>query len=72
MEHRSLARFCFWVLFYAGTLLASLAVMGVLSLMISLPTWRLVAIGLWLLVCFSSLCFPDDIWDRWLPDEKKR
>ena len=33
---------------------------------------RLVAIGLWLLVCFSSLCFPDDIWDRWLPDEKKR
>ena len=46
--------------------------MGVLSLMISLPTWRLVAIGLWLLVCFSSLCFPDDIWDRWLPDEKRR
>ena len=45
MEHRGLARFCFWVLFYAATLLASLAVMGVLSLMISLPTWKLVAIS---------------------------
>ena len=71
MEHRGLARFCFWALFYAATLLASLAVMGVLSLMISLPTWKSVAMGIWLVGCFASLCFPEDIWDRWLPEEKE-
>ena len=71
MEHRSRARGCFWLLFYALTLLASLVAMGTLSLMISLPTWKSVAMGIWLVGCFASLCFPEDIWDRWLPEEKE-
>ena len=25
--------------------------------------------AVWLMLCYASLCFPDNIWDRWMPPE---
>ena len=70
MEHRIWERLLLWLVFYAAAQAVSFAAMGLLSLLIPLTTWKQVSVGIWLQVCFSSLCFPDNIWDRWIPKEK--
>ena len=58
--HQIWIRFCLWVCFYALLLLACLAALWVTGI----PNWQTTAAGCWLLLCFGSLCVPDEIWDR--------
>lgn len=66
--NRSMNRLRIWLLFYALSLAASLVVVGLLSLFVPVGVWYQMAIAVWLLLCYSSLCFPDNIWDRWIPE----
>ena len=66
--NKSMNRLRIWLLFYVLTLAAILAGVGLLSLFVTVGVWYRTAIGIWLLVCYASLCFPDEIWDRWIPE----
>ena len=62
----SMKRLRIWLLFYAVTLAVCVGGVVLLSLFIPIGTRYGLAAGLWLLLCFSSLNFPEDIWDRWI------
>ena len=55
-----------WLAFYALTLVAAVAVVGLLSLLIGIPNWFMTGVAVWFLVCFASLCFPDGLVERWM------
>ena len=43
-----------------AVLLACLAALWVTGV----SNWQTTAAGCWLLLCFGSLCVPDEVWDR--------
>ena len=58
-----------WLIFYALSLAAILAAAGLLALLAGVSHWVTIGLAVWLMLCYASLCFPDNIWDRWMPPE---
>ena len=51
------------------SLAAILAAAGLLALLAGVSNWVTIGLAVWLMLCYASLCFPDNIWDRWMPPE---
>lgn len=60
-----------WITFHVLAFAACMAVMGLAALVVSIPNWYMVGLGLWLIVSYAALCFPDSFWDQWLSHGKK-
>ena len=66
-----MSRMWSWLSFYAAALAVSLAGMGLLAVVFALPNWQMAGVGVWFIICFASLCFPDDFPSRWVHLWKK-
>ena len=70
MMHNMIKHIPFFLAFYALVLIACVGVLGLLAWLFTIPNWPMVGVAIWMIFCFASLCFPDELWARWIPDQK--